>query len=453
MKVSFPDLQRMVDELKATSSVNNKKEILAAYPQNKDILFYVHNSFFNFYVTSDNIKKQEKSLLVSGPNLFGANLASSARTGNTYTTLFDLLDALNERKVTGLQAIRDVLGFIKKNSQYRELILNIIDRDLKCRIDAKLINKVYPKLIPSFSVALANNYWDVADSVDFTKETWYASHKLDGVRLITMIDENGDIKCLSRNGKEILTLERIKEEIRALFPKLRNYVFDGEICIVDDDGVEHFSEVMKQVTRKNHTIAFPRYKIFDLLHYDEFEPGESVVNLTKRLERWDHITKNGKIKSNILTFLPQNPIQDKKHFEELFAEAQEKGWEGLILRRDTTYKGKRSNDLLKVKAFYDAEYEVIRSESGPFQVIVDGKEITETMMTRVFIKHKGYEVGVGSGFTLEERRDFHKHPKHIVGKIIIVKYFEETTNQNGTVSLRFPTVKNIYGDKRFDAVE
>ena len=414
MKISFPDLQRMVDELKATSSVNSKKDILAAYPQNKDILFYVHNSFFNFYVTSDNIKKQEKTLLASGPNLFSTNPASSSRTGNTYATIFDLLDALNERKATGLQAIRDILIFIKKNVQYRELIFNIIDRDLKCRIDAKLINKVYPKLIPSFSVALANNYWDIADSIDFTKENWFASHKIDGCRLITMIDENGDIKCLSRNGKELLTLERIKEEIRELFPKLRNYVFDGEICIVDDEGIEHFSEVMKQVTRKNHTITFPRYKIFDLLHYDEFEPGESTVDLAKRFERWNHITENGKITSNILTFLPQIPIQNKEHFEELFAEAQKKNWEGLILRKNTIYKGKRSNDLLKVKAFFDAEYEVIRSENGPFQVIVDGKELTENMMTRVFIKHRGYEVGVGSGFTLEERRDFYKHPKHIV---------------------------------------
>jgi hypothetical protein len=32
----------------------------------------------------------------------------------------------------------------------------------------------------------------------------------------------------------------------------------------------------------------------------------------------------------------------------------------------------------------------------------------------------------------------------IVGKTITVQYFEETTNDKGGISLRFPTVKHIY---------
>lgn len=444
------DLQSLVNELKNTSSSNKKKEILAKYPQCKSLLNYTFNPKYNYYISSDNILKQEKilsSTSFSGPNLFGGSLKTS---GRIYITLDTLLEDLNAGKISGLTAIKAVLTFLKRkeNLPYRDLILNILDRDLKCRTSESIINKVWPGLIPIMKVALANNYWDVADSIDFTKEEYFASHKLDGIRLIVIIDENKEIKCFSRNGKEIFTLDRVKEEIKDLFPQLQNYVFDGEICIVDEDGVEHFNEAMRQVTRKDHTIISPRYKIFDLLHRDEFEPGESQVDLKTRLKRWDHITKNGAIKSDILALLPQTLIRDKKHFEALFAEAQGKGWEGLILRKNTTYKGKRSNDLLKVKSFFDGEYKVIRSENGPFQVVREGKEATETMMTRVFIEHKGYEVGVGSGFTLEERRDFYKHPEHIVGKTITVKYFEETTNQSGTVSLRFPTIKVIHGRER-----
>ena len=36
----------------------------------------------------------------------------------------------------------------------------------------------------------------------------------------------------------------------------------------------------------------------------------------------------------------------------------------------------------------------------------------------------------------------------IVGKIITVQYFEETKNDKGGISLRFPTVKIVHGDKR-----
>jgi DNA ligase-1 len=36
----------------------------------------------------------------------------------------------------------------------------------------------------------------------------------------------------------------------------------------------------------------------------------------------------------------------------------------------------------------------------------------------------------------------------IVGKIATIQYFEETKNDKGGISLRFPTVKVVHGDKR-----
>ena len=64
------------------------------------------------------------------------------------------------------------------------------------------------------------------------------------------------------------------------------------------------------------------------------------------------------------------------------------------------------------------------------------------------IQHKDYIVRVGSGFSIEQRQEFYKNPKKILGKQILVQYFEETYNQEGCISLRFPTVKFIYGEKR-----
>ena len=56
------------------------------------------------------------------------------------------------------------------------------------------------------------------------------------------------------------------------------------------------------------------------------------------------------------------------------------------------------------------------------------------------------KVKVGSGFTQEQRLEY--MDGSIVGKIITVQYFEETNNDKGGISLRFPTVKVIHGDKR-----
>ena len=70
------------------------------------------------------------------------------------------------------------------------------------------------------------------------------------------------------------------------------------------------------------------------------------------------------------------------------------------------------------------------------------------MLRNVKILHKGDPVDVGSGFSLEQRRRFYKNPNEILGKTITVNYFEETVNQHGKNSLRFPVIKTIYEGER-----
>jgi len=117
-----------------------------------------------------------------------------------------------------------------------------------------------------------------------------------------------------------------------------------------------------------------------------------------------------------------------------------------MLRKDVGYEGKRSKNLLKVKTFHDAEYTVIDADFGPMAVVRDGKEAQETMLAQVYIEHKGHIVKVGSGFNQEQRIKY--MTSDIVGKTITVQYFEETKNDKGGISLRFPTVKHIYENER-----
>ena len=52
-----------------------------------------------------------------------------------------------------------------------------------------------------------------------------------------------------------------------------------------------------------------------------------------------------------------------------------------------------------------------------------------------------------SGFT-EELRDYYwNNPDEIIGKIVTVKYKEETTNKNGGTSIQFPQFVCIRFDK------
>jgi len=128
--------------------------------------------------------------------------------------------------------------------------------------------------------------------------------------------------------------------------------------------------------------------------------------------------------------------------------AADNNWEGFMLRKDTEYEGKRSKNLLKVKSFYDAEYTVIDADFGSMSVVRDGKEAQEIMLSQVWIEHKGHKVKVGSGFSQEQRIKYFSINESIIGKTITVQYFEETSNDKGGISLRFPTVKHIYESER-----
>ena len=149
-----------------------------------------------------------------------------------------------------------------------------------------------------------------------------------------------------------------------------------------------------------------------------------------------------------LAILGQQRLTDHEDFQKWRQEAQDAGWEGLMLRLDTTYKGKRSKDILKVKTMHDAEYRVKGYDAGPFRYVMDGREVEEVMLSNIVVEHKGNDVRVGSGFTIEQRQHLLKHPEDIMNKVVTVQYFEESQNQNGEFSLRFPVLKVIHGDER-----
>ena len=434
----FKTLREMNSKLAATSSSTEKKQILAKYPSMKKMLKYTYNPFMKFNITSKNILKYRPEYIQ------GRRMSLLSRA--PYVDVYSLLDALTERKITGNEASDCVLQFIDQYPDYEDEILKMIDKDLKIRVGSSEINKVFPKLIPSFDVALANDYWKAKKNVDFKKDRWFASRKLDGCRCI-LIEEGGVPTFYSRQGKKFEVLGKLAEAITKI-DNWDKFVFDGEICIVDSNGDEDFSSVMKEIRKKDHTIEKPRYQIFDMLTKDEFLSGVSGSIFSQRIDLMVHfadILQNANL-TDLFTIVAQWNIRDEEHLLQLSDQATKMGWEGLIIRKDTTYKGKRSNDMLKVKKFFDAEYEVLGIEIGPFRYIDNGAEAEADMVTAVNIKHKGNPVSVGSGFTLEQRRRYMADPSLIVGKEITVQYFEETTNKQGTTSLRFPVVKHVFED-------
>lgn len=423
----------MVRDLRATSSTIDKQNIIEDYCGSnsaasiftKNILLYTYHPAWQYFVTSDNLKKK------------------NSLRGKQYKNFFDLLNDLKSRVITGHDAIGAVNSFIDHHPDYEELIHCIIDKDLKTRAGDKIINKAIEDHIPEFSVALADKY--EPKLVDW-KDGWYVSRKIDGARCIAIVDESGEVTFLSRTGKVFDTLGIVADGIKAL--GLNSIVLDGELCLVDKNGNEDFQGVMKELRKKDHTIPNPSFKIFDMITPEEFYSKKGQKNRPYSIRYADLIETMKYNQCPCLTVLEQDRIKDDAHFNEWIAESTKNKWEGLMLRADEPYKGKRSKDLLKYKSFFDDEYQVVNAEMGPFRYVLNGKEHEEIMLSCVMIEHKGYTVRVGSGFTIEQRQEFYQFPEKILGKIVTVQYFEETKNQDGGISLRFPTFKMLHGSKR-----
>lgn len=429
MDLDLDRLQQFVNEMNRNNSILDKIETLRKYPDLKEAFIYIYDTVnISYGITSKNIKKMNDLKPFSMDKV----------------SVFSVLDKLKSREITGHNAIRLVKTLINQYPQHEGLIYNIIDRNLKTRTEVNLINKVWLDLIPTFNIALAETY-DANTKLNFEEDFYFASRKCDGVRLIVKIQKD-NIKFYSRQGKLFTTLDILKKEILEKLPTLDNIVLDGELCLVDENGNEDFQSVMEQIRRKDHTIPNPMFMIFDILYLDAFEEKYSDIPFIKRLELLNKtIPKDCKY----MKILDQVPVRDYETLREMNDKAKKLNWEGLVLRKaHSPYEGKRTKNLIKVKTFIDAEYIVKDVEMGPIRHIVDKKEIESIMLSKVIIEHKGNDVGVGSGFSMEQRLYFKDHPEDIIGKVITVTYFEETKNQDGTFSLRFPVVKYIHGDKR-----
>lgn len=497
------EVSEFVDTMNTDNSTTYKAEVFKKYSDKHPdtdgpflrLMVMIYDKLVKFNVTSKNILKYKNAKSKKRVRVV------TYKDDDEDLALFKMLEDLNESIVTGHSALASVLNLCDEYKEHTELILNILDKDLKTRFTAKNINKVVKDLVPVFDVSLGESYKDCVKYLEKPyKNGWYISRKLDGVRCICMIKfgvshgktsfdptsaskksktidnffsksasantatqpsqthpkEHVKIEFYSRQGKRFLTLKKLEEdiqknlatELKALKSKeSKGFVLDGEVCKIASNGLEDFQGIMKEINKKNHVMTNPKYLLFDLLTLEEFNRKTSERLLSTRLATLSKAIDATSCQR--LTVIQQVPFTDKG-FEAMQEQVKDNKWEGLILRKNDVYQGKRSKDILKVKQFFREEYKVEDVEFDMFRVINSetGLEEEIELLKAVTIKHKGYAVSVGSGFKLNERKEFHDNPDLIKGKVISVQFFEETTDKNGELSLRFPTYQGLYGKKR-----
>ena len=417
------EIKNILNQLKSTNSNKEKGNILSENKDNellKRILEYTYNPFKKYGLT-------EKVFI---GNEYGSN--------ENYEEIFSLLDKLEKSNINDKLRAEAKSLVNSYNEDTKEIVIGMMCKNLKIGISPTTINKIWKNLIPSFGVQLAANYKNCQPKEN---EYIFITEKLDGIRCVC-IYQNGQAKFYSRQGKEITGLNDIETEINTVCNALNidEYVFDGELLKENYDNLDSgslYRETTSIVNSKAEDKKGIIFNMFDILPLQEFKNGIGSKIYKDRRKELENIEKLNTEHIHIVPVLYEGT--DHSKITELLKEMESNEKEGVMINRNFVYEVKRTKSVLKVKSMESADLRIVGFEEGR------GKNAGT--LGAVIVDYKGYKVNVGSGFSDEDRKYFWNNQNSLMGKIVEIQYFEESENQSGGLSLRFPVYLRMRLDK------
>ena len=414
---------KLFQQIQQTSGTNDKKAIIAANKDNELFKKCLRFLLDTNIVTGISDKKLNKNLFILGHN--------------DCISFESIMEYLSQNNTGNDYDIRTVQFFIENQPEGdREFYAQMVTKKFRLGADKKLVNACIPGLIPTWDVQQA---YPLSDKNEPKDGEWFSlSQKLNG-------NNNGvlDGKNISRQGKEFKGLDHILADINKL--SFKDMFFNGELIRKNTDNLpddENFQIGTGIINSDDMNKTCIKFVIYEMFPKEEFLKGESKLTYKQRRKEYlDPLTKE--ISDLGLENIEVVPIvyegTDKSKIDELLEKADSLGWEGLMLNKDTKWKNKRNNGILKVKSFKHAD--ILCTD------VIEGDGKYKGTLGLIKCDYKGYDLGVGSGFTDEQRHYYWKHRDEIVGKIVQIKYKGETKNKQGGLSVQFPIFQTVRYDK------
>lgn len=315
-----------------------------------------------------------------------------------------------------------------------EFYEQMVTKKFKLGADAKLVNKAIPNLIPVFEIQLGTPIEKVKLKGN---EHIFLSRKLNGTRCAFVGN-----KCLTRQNKEYKGLDHIITDLITM--GYQNYFVDGELLYKNEEELsdsEAFQKGTGIAMSKDGDKTQLKFVVFDIFPLEEFWSGKSKEPYSVRIKNLDKLQEHiDKTNSKNIEIVPRvYEGYDHSQIWKWLDYAEENDWEGIMINLDTPYECKRTKNLIKVKKFFNCDIRCTGIEEG------SGRN--KGTLGALVCNYKGNTVNVGSGFSDEQRRYYWTHQDEIVGKIVQVKYKEETQNKGGGVSIQFPVFECVRTDK------
>lgn len=411
---------KLFKQIQETSSLNDKKAIIET---NKD------NELFKEclkFLLDGNIVTGISNSKISKVNSNTTKDKATIKL-NSFKEVMEYLQVHNTGRDEDIANVKSFIynHYIVDDDEFM-FYVQMVTKKYRLGVNAKLVNKCIPELIPTFNVMLGTPI----DKVKLKGDEWISiSRKLNGTRCSFIGD-----KCMTRQGKEYKGLDHIIRDLHSL--GLKNCFVDGELLYKNEEGLsdsESFQKGTGIAMSKDADKFDLKLVIFDMFPLEEFYSGKSKESYSNRKKQLIELDKKIKELETDNIEIVQMCYEGHDHSEiwKWLDYAEKNDWEGVIINLDTPYECKRTKNLIKVKKFYTYDLEVIDVEEGIGR--------NKGTLGALVVKYKNNTVNVGSGFTDEERNYYWNNQDEIIGRVIEVKYKEVTTDKKtGLESLQFP---------------
>ena len=393
----------ILEQLRNTSSTKEKFNILLSHKDNKDlekVLKYTYDKVdFTYGVTPSTVLD------------FDSNEYSDKE-------MFEVLDILNRREVTGHSALALAKNFYEScDKDIKELFLKILDRDLKIGVNEKTLNKVFKGIVPKPNYCRC----DLLSEKTLKKFTFpgFIQLKCDGTYREAYV-HNGIVEFKTRSGEPYKN--PVLEEILKTLP---DGYYLGEFTLGRADNPDaNRAEGNGNINSDNPDFNNIHYTIWDMLTEEEYTLKDSKRGYD---ERFETLTKTLEtLNSSLVHVVPSFRVNNIKDALNVTSEWMNKGLEGGVLKSSKMkFKNGTSKEQLKIKLKVDVEVRCTGFIEGTKGTKYEGKNKVIT-----FENDEGTIKGQCSGMTDSMVDEVTKNPEKYIGKVLSVQ-FNDLTKAEG----------------------
>lgn len=376
-------IYKIIQELKSTRSRNEKEAILLKNSDNTELKVFFElalSPFINFFQK----KPFKQEFTGSAPLL---------------ESMSWLRNVIADRKITGNTAIIKIQQCIDWSSEDdAKVIMHILQKESGADLGASTINKIWPKLIPTFPCQLATAYDEkLALKLDWFKGV-ISQLKSDGLRLAIVIDEEGDVKAFSRAGNEL----NVFGKFDVLGTHFKSVVLDGELLTINKDTLKFnnrqtsngiCSKAIKG-TMSQAEADMLHVVVWDVIPYTDFKKESSDIQYKTRLETLQKMISDVHQHADIISIIPTRIVHSIEQAQEHYQEMLAAGEEGTMLKSfDVLWGDTRSKLILKLKSEFTADMEVVGYKAGEGRLVGNlGSLDIATSDRKVFANMSGFSL-------------------------------------------------------------